>query len=106
MAFMDKQGVGPCGHAGKEKGILVKVFTSCLANEIPAELAFSTHCVINDTNTGIVTFNAVDFRCKEIRVSQHLIGFDLTLVQCENKIDRPVPWLLGPPGRGGGLVRE
>ena len=45
MAFMDEQGVGPCGHVAKEKGILVKVFASCLANEIPAELAF-LHTVV------------------------------------------------------------
>ena len=52
MAFMDEQGVGPCGHVAKEKRILLKVYASCLASEIPAELAFSTHCITNDTNTG------------------------------------------------------
>ena len=51
MALMDEQGVGPCGHVAKEKRILVNVFTSCLANEIPAELAFSTHCVMNSAST-------------------------------------------------------
>ena len=30
MTFMDDQGVGPCGHAAKEKGILVKVYASWL----------------------------------------------------------------------------
>ncbi len=56
MAFMDNQDVGPCGHAAKEKGILVKVFASCPANEIPAELAFSTHCAQNDKNIGNVSY--------------------------------------------------
>ena len=45
MAFLDEQGVGPCGHVAKEKGILIKVYTSCLVDEVPAELAFSTYGV-------------------------------------------------------------
>ena len=85
MAFMDEQGVGPCGHVAKEKGILVKVFTSCLANEIPAELAFSTHCAKNNESTGEMTYNIV-YQTKEIHDGQHPSGVDFTEVQCKNKI--------------------
>ena len=88
MAFMDEQGVGPCGHVAKEKGILVKVLTSCLANEIPAELAFSTHCAMNNTSTGVIGY-VIYFRSKEIHDGQHPSGFDFTLVRCKNKIDQP-----------------
>ena len=49
MAFMDEQGMGPCGHMAKRKGILVKVYASCQAIdlEIPFPLAFSTNCAKN-----------------------------------------------------------
>ena len=89
MAFMDEQGVGPCGHVAKEKGILIKVFASCLANEIPAELAFSTHGIKNSTNTGLIRFNVPNYRGNEIHDGQHPIGLDFTQVRCQNKIDQP-----------------
>ena len=88
MAFMDEQGVGPCGHVAKEKGILVKVYASCLANEIPAELAFFTHGITNNPNTGRVTFNGPDYRGNEIHDGQHPSGLDFTRVRCKNKIDQ------------------
>ncbi len=86
MTFMDTQGVGPCGHEAKEKGILVKVYTSCLANEVPAELAYSTHGATNNKNTGIIYY---DFNRKEIHDDQHTSGLDFTQVRCKNKIDQP-----------------
>ena len=88
MAFMDEQGVGPCGHVAKEKGILVKVLASCLANEIPAELAFSTHCVVSNASTGFIGY-AIYFRSKGIHDCQHPSGLDFTEVRCKNKIDHP-----------------
>ena len=87
MAFMDEQGVGPCGHVAKEKGILVKVFASCLANEIPAELAFSTHCAKNITSARFVSY-IIDFHSNEIHDGQHPSKFDFTRVRCKNKIDQ------------------
>ena len=89
MAFMDEQGVGPCGHVAKEKGILVKVLASCLANEIPAELAFSTHGITNNPNTGRMSFNGPDYRGNEIHDEQHYSWLDFTRVRCKNKIDQP-----------------
>ena len=88
MAFMDEQGVGPCGHVAKEKGILVKVFASCLCDEIPAELAFSTQCVRNDKNTGDVSYR-IRFRSDKIHDGQHPSGEDFTRIQCKNKINQP-----------------
>ncbi len=86
MTFMDTQGVGPCGHQAKEKGILVKVLASCYANEVPAELAFSTHAATNNKNTGIIIYY---INRKEIHDDQHTSGLDFTAVQCNNKIDQP-----------------
>ncbi len=84
MTFVDAKGVGPCGHEAKEKGILVKVLASCLANEVPAELAFSTHGVTNE-NTGRIIYNP----SKEIHGEQHPSIEDFTRVRCKNKIDQP-----------------
>ncbi len=85
---MDNQGVGPCGHTAKEKGILVKMYASCQANEIPAELAFSTRCAQNDKNTGTVQYN-ITLRGEEIADGQHTSGLDFTRVRCKSKIDEP-----------------
>ena len=88
IEFMDEQGVGPCGHTAKEKGILVKVFASCLSNEIPMELAFSINCAKNDNNLGTLSYT-IGLRSKEIHEGQHSSGLDFTEVQCKNKIDEP-----------------
>ena len=87
IEFMDEQGVGPCGHMAKKKGILVKVFASCLANEIPAELAFSTYCPQNGS-TGDMCW-IIDYCDEQIQDDQHPSGIDFTEIQCENKIDQP-----------------
>ena len=89
MEFMDEQGVGPCGHVAKEKDILVKVIASCLSNEIPMELAFSTHCANNDKNLGLFRFYPINLRSSKIHEGQHPSGLDFTEVQCKNKIDEP-----------------
>ena len=88
MAFMDEQGVGPCGHIAREKSILIKVFASCLDDEIPAELAFSTHCAVNDKNDGAVGYRS-SLRCSKIYERQQPSVIDFTQVRCREKIDQP-----------------
>ena len=88
MTFMDEQGVGPCGHAAKEKGILIKVFASCQANEIPAKLAFSTHCAQNDKKTGQVSYK-LTLCSSQVHDHQHPSGIDFTEIQCKHEIDQP-----------------
>ena len=88
LGIIDEQGVGPCGHLAKEKGILVKVFTSCLCDEIPAELSFSILTVQNDKNTGQVSYK-IDIRSDKIYNGQHPSGIDFTRVRCKNKINQP-----------------
>ena len=51
MEFLDEQGVQPCGHKAREKGMIIKVFTSCKPNEIPTEYCYSVNGTENDTNT-------------------------------------------------------
>ena len=88
MDFLDEQGVGPCGHAAKEKGILVEVFASCLSIETPLEMAFSIHSVENDKNTGSLAF-ITNLRCKHIHEGQHPSALNFTVVRCKNSISEP-----------------
>ena len=88
MEFMDEQGVGPCGHAAKEKGILIQVLTSCLSNEIPTDFVFAVHTFVNDKNTKDI-FPSIRFRNAEAGKGQHPSGVDFNTVRCNNKIDEP-----------------
>ena len=88
MEFMDEQGVGPCGHATKEKGILVQVFTSCLSNEVPIESVFAVHTFTNDKNTKKIS-PTCNLRSAQIDKGQHPSGIDFNTVRCKNKIDEP-----------------
>ena len=81
MMYMDEQGVGPCGHVANEKGILVKVFTSCQEDEIPAEMAFATHGIRNDNNHGTVWFWS-SLRCHAIYDMQQPSVIDFTCIRC------------------------
>lgn len=83
---MDSMEVGPCGHKAIQKGTFVKIYASSLANEIPAELTFSTYCAKNDRTRNVVYKNG--FRGKQIYDGQHHSGIDFTEVRCENTIDQ------------------
>ena len=78
MTFLDEQGVGPCGHSARDKGILIKLFASCLSYQVPRQLAFSVHGCYNDKNTGDLFFYAV----KEIPDTQHAYYLNATRVIC------------------------
>ena len=41
MEFLDEQGVQPCGHKARERGMLIKMFASCKSNEIPTVFRYS-----------------------------------------------------------------
>ena len=43
MEFLDEQGVQPCGHKAKEKGVLIKVYASCGPTQIPTQHQFSVN---------------------------------------------------------------
>ena len=88
MAFMDEQGVGPCGHLAKEKRILVGVLSSCQPHEIPTELAFSVHSALNDKNTGDAIFQQ-GLHLVKCHDGQHPCGINFTEVRCKNKINQP-----------------
>ena len=85
MTFLDEQGVGPCGHSARDKGILIKVAASCLSHEIPRQLAFSVHNSKNDKSTGFFSFTNLRKGIRlgsKIDEGQHVRGIDFTEVLC------------------------
>ena len=80
--FLDVQGVQPCGHYARDKRILLKVFTSCRANEIPHRLVYVVRGNDNDKNTG--TYSCVPNETK-LHDNQHICTLDATRLRCNNK---------------------
>ena len=84
MTFLDEQGVGPCGHSARDKGILISVLASCLSHQVPRQLALSVHGCYNDKNTGDFiarTFTFVNIHSK-VADAQHTRSINSTLVRC------------------------
>ena len=85
MAFLDQQGVGPCGHSARDKGILIKVFSSCLSHQVPRQLAHSVYGSSNDKNTGLYfvtkVFHFITLEAK-IADNQHGYGINSTTIRC------------------------
>ena len=56
MEFLDEQGVQPCGHKAREKGMIIKVFASCKSNEVPTEYHYTVHGICSKTRFGMIGF--------------------------------------------------
>ena len=82
QTFMDEQGVQPCGHSARDRGILIKVFTSCQSNEVPHRLLYSIRVRDNDKNKGTASVKASGF---EVAHAQHIKVIDSTVITCNNK---------------------
>ena len=92
MASLDEQGVQPCGHKAREKGIVIKVFASCKSNEIPTEYRHSVSGTGNEKSTGTVFFNTP----KQLLETQTTDCIDSSELGCDSKtIDEPCTL---PPG--------
>ena len=86
MTFLDEQGVGPCGHSARDKGILINVYASCLSHQVPRQLVFSVHTCRNDKNTGDLIFhNAWDCVSLQSKIAdgQHMICISCTVYRGE-----------------------
>ena len=84
ITFLDEQGVGPCGHSAREKGILINVYASCLSHQVPRQLAYSVHGCYNDKNTGDLFFHyyaCVSLQSK-IADAQHVRTMNSTILRC------------------------
>ena len=86
MEFLDEQRVQPCGHKAREKGMIIKVFTSCQIYEIPTEYRFSVSGTFNDKNTGVMVFSYG----KQVLTTQKTDYIDCSKLHCGSKtIDEP-----------------
>ena len=86
MEFLDEQGVQPCGHKARDKGILIKVFASCKSNEIPTEYYFCVGGIENDEGTGVMVLKT----SKQLLETQTTDCIDSSHLTCDSKtIDEP-----------------
>ena len=81
MEFLDEQGVQPCGHRAREKGMLIKVYTSCKSNEIPTEYCYSMCGTDSDSNTGEISF----WLAEQLLTTQTTDGIDSSWLHCKSK---------------------
>ena len=81
MEFLDEQGVQPCGHKAREKGMVVKVFASCKSNEIPTEYCYITSGTRNDESTGYMIIR----HPKQLLETQTTDHIDSSHLNCTNK---------------------
>ena len=92
MEFLDEQGVQPCGHRAREKGMIIKVRASCKFNEIPTEYRYSVDGIYNDTDTGVM----MGLISKQLMETQTTTRFDSSNLNCHSQtIDDPCTL---PPG--------
>ena len=92
MEFLDEQGVQPCGHKAREKGMIIKVFASCKSYQIPTEYSYLVSGVFNDIFTGKMGF----WITKQLIEAQTIDTFNSSFLYCKSKtIDEPCTL---PPG--------
>jgi hypothetical protein len=86
MEFLDEQGVQPCGHKAREKGLVIKILASCKSKEIPTEYSYCVSGMSNDTSTGAVIF----MRSKQLSEAQTTACIDSSHINCDSRsIDEP-----------------
>ena len=86
MEFLDEQGVQPCGHKAREKGMIIKVITSCKSNEIPTEYRYIISGTFNDEITGYMVIRYPQ-KLLETQTTDHI---DSSELNCNSKtIDDP-----------------
>ena len=84
QVFLDEQGVQPCGHSARDRGILIKVFTSCQSNEVPHQLVYSIRACGNDKNKGTFFVYVRPIVVSEEN-TQHVQVVNSTYLRCKNK---------------------
>ena len=77
IEFLDEQEVQPCGHKAREKGILVKVYASCLPSQIPTQYRYTVNAIDDD-----LTY----YTSKHLSDTQHTYGYNFTVIRCENNV--------------------
>jgi hypothetical protein len=81
MEFLDEQGVQPCGHKAREKGMIIKIFTSCNPKEIPTEYRHTIDGMNNEVNTGDMSF----WTATQLLKTQTTNGIDSSELNCQSE---------------------
>ena len=85
MEFLDEQGVQPCRHKAREKGMIISIFTSCKSNEIPTEYFGVVGGVKNNKRTGKHALGNIN-----LSETQHLCVGGSFMIRCKHaSIDEP-----------------
>ena len=85
MEFLDEQGVQPCGHKAREKGMVIKICASCKSNEIPTEYYYSVSGMDNDKDRGTMAHYV-----SRLLKTQTTDYIDSSLLNCNTQtIDEP-----------------
>ena len=78
--FLDEQGVKPCGHSAREKGILLKVYASCQPGQESAELLYTTRAMELGYRSLLYLHQT-----KQLSDQQTTHSVDFTAVRCGEK---------------------
>ena len=81
MEFLDEQGVQPCGHKAREKGMIIKILASCKSEEIPTEYCHCMSGMRNDKSTETVTFKMT----KQLLETQTTACIDSSHINCDSR---------------------
>ena len=80
--FLDEQGVNACGHSAREKGILLKVFTSCQTGQHSTELVYTLRGMQLREEYHHSRKYLFHFFSKELNSQQKTLGVDFTDLRC------------------------
>ena len=84
--FLDYHQVQPCGHKAKERGMLIKVYASCLPTQIPTKFQLTVRGGGNDKDTG----DKYTESSKYLLDAQHTYSTNSTRIRCSSRtIDDP-----------------
>ena len=78
--FLDEQGVKPCGHSLKEKGILLKVYAGSLTAQDTTELCYTTRAMGLDDDGYVYHYTGT-----ELSAQQNTFGVDFTKMRCKKE---------------------
>jgi hypothetical protein len=92
MEFLDEQGVQPCGHKARKKGMIIKVFASCKSKEIPTEYRYPVDGIYNEKSIGDMSF----WIAKQLLKPQTTNDIDSSELNCQSKTINETCTL--PPG--------
>ena len=81
--FMDKVGVQPCLHSGREKNVLLEVYASCSSHQIPHSLLYSARGTGNDKNTGSFYISTCKLVGHEVGPHQNTHAVYNTVITCK-----------------------